>query len=613
MSKRVFNHPKEEAGGRKYWRSLGQLNDTPEFRQWMEHEFPQGASEFHGGEVSRRAFLTLMGASTALSGLSLTGCRRPEKHLVPFTKGVEWSIPGKALFYATAMPTRRGYSPLIATTYDSRPTKIEGNPLHPISNGATGLYEQASVLDLYDVDRVRVFSNKGAAVPEAEFEKALDGLLGKLGDGDGLAFLLQENNSPTRERLRGEIEKKFPKALWTVYEPVGAAAAVEAHQSAFGQGVMARPDFSKADVILSFDCDFLGIDGDIAEARAYAARRKADGGNKMNRLYVVENRYTVTGGMADHRLRAQASQVGGLLLELASLIGNKSGDASLKSVLGGAPTQGTNTTSAWLKECADDLIASRGKSLVLVGPRQSVAVQALALSINAALGNLGATLVGRRSATRPAASISALAKGLADKTIKTLVIVGGNPVYNAPADLNFGSAAQNAETVIRLSYHEDETSTVATWNVPLAHYLESWGDGLAADGSYVSVQPMILPLFGGWSELDILAKFAGLPKPKGPELIQATFPAGQRRGGFRDCVAAIPPRRFPQVEHRSRALDAQRGRGRCAGQGQTFASRRGGRKLRAGSRNRHSPGRRPLREQRLAPGVSRSHQQANVG
>jgi molybdopterin-containing oxidoreductase family iron-sulfur binding subunit len=166
----------------------------------------------------------------------------------------------------------------VATTYDSRPTKIEGNPLHPISNGATGLYEQASVLDLYDVDRVRVVTNKGVATPEAEFEKALDALLGKLSDGDGLAFLLQENNSPTRERLRGEIEKKFPKALWTVYEPVGAASTVEAHQSAFGQGLVARPDFSKADVILSLDCDFLGIDGDIAEARAYAARRKVEGG-----------------------------------------------------------------------------------------------------------------------------------------------------------------------------------------------------------------------------------------------------------------------------------------------------------------------------------------------
>jgi hypothetical protein len=167
--------------------------------------------------------------------------------------------------------------------------------------------------------------------PEAEFEKALDALLGKLSDGDGLAFLLQENNSPTRERLRGEIEKKFSKALWTVYEPVGAASTVEAHQSAFGQGLVARPDFSKADVILSLDCDFLGIDGDIAEARAYAARRKVEGGNQMNRLYVVENRYTVTGGMADHRLRLQASQIGTILLELAGILGDKTGDAALKA------------------------------------------------------------------------------------------------------------------------------------------------------------------------------------------------------------------------------------------------------------------------------------------
>src|SRR4029434_2718086 len=205
MSKRVFQHPPETTGGRKYWRSLGQLADTPEFRGWLEREFPQGASEINGSEVSRRSFLNLMGASAALAGLSLAGCRRPEKHLVPFTKGVEWSIPGKALFFATAMPTRRGYSPLVATTYDGRPTKIEGNPLHPVSKGATGLYEQASILDLYDPDRVRQFTHKGAAKTAAEFEKAIDELIAGAADGDGLAFLLEENNSPTRERLRLEI------------------------------------------------------------------------------------------------------------------------------------------------------------------------------------------------------------------------------------------------------------------------------------------------------------------------------------------------------------------------------------------------------------------------
>jgi MoCo/4Fe-4S cofactor protein with predicted Tat translocation signal len=523
MSKRVFQHPPETTGGRKYWRSLGQLADTPEFRGWLEREFPQGASEINGSEVSRRSFLNLMGASAALAGLSLAGCRRPEKHLVPFTRGTEWSIPGKALFFSTSMPTRRGYSPLVATTYDGRPTKIEGNPLHPVSKGAAGLYEQASILDLYDPDRVRQFAHKGAAKTAAEFEKSIDELIAASGDGDGLAFLLEENNSPTRERLRLEIEKKFPKAVWAVYEPVGPSA--EAGDAAFGAGSAAKADFAKADVILALDSDFLGQEGDTADARAFASRRKVDDGNVMNRLYVVENRYTVTGGMADHRLRIPASQIGAALLELASLVGAKANDAALNTVLGGAPKL-AGTLSAWLGPCAEDLLSKKGKSLVLVGERQPAAVRALAYSINAALGNIGATITGARVFTKPATTIAQLAQLLGDKKIKTLVILGGNPVYNAPADLEFGGklkALGEAVTVINVTLNPNETTAAATWQAPLAHYLESWGDGYASDGSYVSVQPMILPLFGGWSEHDILAKFAGQPKPAGPELIKETF------------------------------------------------------------------------------------------
>lgn len=532
MSKRVFNHPKEEVGGRKYWRSLGQLGDTPEYRSWLEREFPQGASEIQGGEVSRRAFMRLMGASTALAGLSLAACRRPEKQLVPFTRGVEWSIPGKALFFATSMPTRSGHAPLVATTNDGRPTKIEGNPLHPVSGGASGLFAQSSILDLYDPDRAREFKHKGKKSSELAFEKALDALIAKQGDGAGLAFLLEESHSPTRERLRGEIEKKFPKAMWAVYEPVGDALTAEAAKIAFGGDVMPRADIAKADVILSLDADFLGTQAQTDATRAYAKRRSVEGSNKMNRLYVVENRFTVTGGMSDHRLRAPASQIGAVLLQLADEVAKLTGDASLKAILSTAPKAAAQFPAEWVKECASDLVANKGKSLVLVGSRQRAAVQALGFAVNAALGNLGQTLGVVKTQVKPAASISALAKALGDKAVKTLVIVGGNPVYNAPADLDFAAKVKNAETVIRLGYYEDETAPFASWHAPLAHYLEAWGDGRATDGSYVSVQPMILPLFGGWSELDLLAKFAGQPKAKGPELIQETFKAISKTNDF---------------------------------------------------------------------------------
>jgi MoCo/4Fe-4S cofactor protein with predicted Tat translocation signal len=523
--KRIFQHPTEPLNGKNYWRSLGQLSDTPEFRGWLEREFPQGAAELQGGDVSRRSFLKLMGASAALAGLGLNACRRPEMHLVPFTRGVEWSIPGKPLFFTTARPTRSGYAPVVATTHDGRPTKIEGNPLHPDSKGATDIFAQSSILDLYDPDRAKDFRN-GAVSDAAAFEKALDELLKSAGDGSGLACLLEKDSSPTRERLRLEIEKKFPKVTWAVYEPLGSELSDEAAAAAFGEGVTVIPKIEKADVILALDSDFLGPEGDVATTREFSSRRKVDGpDSKMNRLYVVENRYTITGGISDHRLRVPASQIGAFALALATEIATATNDAALAGLLKSTAGPAVKFNADWIKYSAEDLVANKGKSLVLVGPQQPAAVQALGMAINAALGNIGKTITGRKTAGKPAKSIGTLAQLIADKKIKTLLIVGGNPVYNAPADLQWAELQKSVENVIRLGYYEDETSQLAGWNAPLTHYLETWGDGLAYDGSYVSVQPMILPLFGAWSELDLLAKVAGRPKPEGPELIQETFQA----------------------------------------------------------------------------------------
>ncbi len=522
--KRILQHPTEPATGRKYWRSLGQLGDTPEFRGWLEREFPQGAAEMQGGDVSRRSFLQLMGASMALAGLSFAGCRRPELHMVPFTRGVEWSIPGKPLFFTTARPSRRGYAPLVATTHDGRPTKMEGNPLHPVSKGTTDMHSQSSLLDLYDPERARHFVKGGKESDAAAFEKELDEILKGAGDGSGLAFLLEKNNSPTRERLRGEIEKKFPQATWAVYEPTGTELAEQSAAVAFGEGVAAIPLIDKADVILALDSDFLGTEGDVNTIREFSARRKVSGpDSKMNRLYVAENRYTITGGIADHRLRVPASQIGAFTLALAAEIGAATKDASLFDAVKTFGAPAVKFSADWLKYSAEDLVASKGASLVLVGTRQPAAVQVLVAAINAALGNLGKTIVGRTLGEKPEQSIAELAKDITDKKVKTLFIVGGNPIYNAPADLNWAELQKSVPTVIRLGHAEDETSKHALWNVPLAHYLESWGDGLAADGSYLSVQPMILPLFGAWSEIDLLAKVAGLPKPSGPEVVQETY------------------------------------------------------------------------------------------
>jgi MoCo/4Fe-4S cofactor protein with predicted Tat translocation signal len=542
--KRVFEHPPEPATGRKYWRSLAQFSGKPEFRQWLEREFPQGAQEYQGGEVSRRNFLQIMGASAALAGLSLSSCRRPEKHLVPFTQGVEWSIPGKALFFASSMPTRCGALPLIVATYDGRPTKIEGNPLHPAVKGASNTWAQSAILDLYDPERAHTFRRDGQEVTPAEFERALDAIVAGAGDGAGIAFLMDKCVSPTRDRLRGEIEKKFPKSAFYAYE--ASQGDDLAANIAFGEGFMAVPRFDKADVILAVDSDFLSCtEGSIEQIRQFGARRSVDQPDaKMNRLYVVENRYTVTGGMADHRLRLPASQLGAFLIMLATQIGQATGDAALGTVVKGlraaaAPVFGGGEAAVtriadWVRETAADLVSAKGRSLVLVGDRAPAAVQVLGYAINAALGNLGATLIGRKLTEKPAGKIEALARAIGDGAVKTLFILGGNPVYNAPADLAWGALQQKVPTVVRLGMHNDETGSISNWNVPQAHFLESWGDSRATDGSYTAVQPMIMPLFGGWSEIDLLAKVAGLKKPEGPELVQDTFRqvAGGEAKGF---------------------------------------------------------------------------------
>ncbi len=515
--KHIFQHPPEKLTGRKYWRSLGEFADTPEFNGWLEREFPAGAAEMKLDGVSRRNFLKLMGASTALAGFSLAACRHP-KNLVPFTKSSEWTIPGKPLFYATSMPRRSGAMPLVVTTHDGRPTKIEGNPHHPAGKGATDGFAQASILDLYDPDRSRFFEEKGKHSDAKQFEAYLDNLIAEAGDGSGIAFLLEESNSQTRERLRKEIAKRFPQAKWAVYEPLGSDLSEAASAASFGPGIKAVPVFEKADIVLTLDCDFLaGEMTSLADVRAFADRRRVEkAGDKMNRLYTVENRYTVTGGAADHRLRLPASQIGLFALALAKELGvNVDGIAT--------PEGKVDFSPEWVKEAAADLKSAHGRSLVLVGPRQPVAVQQLGAAINNALGSFGETLVGARIPVAPALTILDLAEAIKQKTVKTLFILGGNPVYNAPVNLGWATLQKSVPEVVRLSLWVDETSQHSRWQVPGAHYLETWNDGIAGEGSYTPVQPMILPLYDGWSELDILAKFAGLKKPSGAELVQETF------------------------------------------------------------------------------------------
>jgi MoCo/4Fe-4S cofactor protein with predicted Tat translocation signal len=549
--KRVFQHPPEPSTGKRYWRSLGEYSNSAEFREWLEREFPAGAAELNGDEWSRRDFLKLMGSSMALAGVGLTSCRRPELHVVPFTKNVEWTIPGKFLYYATAMPRPTGGIPLIATTVDGRPIKLEGNPLHPASAGATDTFVQASVLDLYDPTRSRRFVHNGKASKREEFESYVGELRKTLpgGGGEGVGFLVEQTNSPTRERLRTELERAFPGMRWCVYEPRLSGESNVATQTVFGANARVLPKLDRADVVLALDSDFLDCgQGDLETVRAFTTRRRVSAPkDNMNRLYVVENRFTLTGAMADHRLRCPASQIPAFAHALASKVLEGTNDASLGSVLGRfqAPPNAFNATfeRQWIDQLAHDLIAKPGASLVLAGTTQPVVVQVLVYAINAALKNFGQTLVVRQIPRNPRTiDIAQLATDINDGRIKQLFIFGGDPIYNAPRGsvedpekklpLDWSELQKKVPNIVRFGYHEDATSALSQWHVPLAHYLESWGDALTAGGDYLSIQPMILPLFGGLSEIELIDMLIGGPKLQGPELVQETFRLTNPPGDF---------------------------------------------------------------------------------
>jgi len=520
--KNNFNHPAPEKNPR-IWRSLREHENDPEFLRHLQTEFPRGADVYQESGLSKRDFMKLMGASIALAGVGLTGCRRPESYLVPFTNGVEYTIPGKFLYYATSMPARFGAIPLIATTSDGRPTKLEGNPLHPYSNGGTDSFAQSAILDLYDPHRSKHITQKGEIVESATFDAHLESLAA--GTGEGIAILAETKDSPTRNRLRAAIQAKFPKLLWAEYDPLAAEPTVVANKASFGPNVRLLPNFNRADIVLAIDSDFLNpIETGIGFAQGFAARRNPEQkGAPMNRLYVVENHYTVTGGMADHRLRCKVSAIGEFTRQLALALAGQTRDSNLAAVAAAYPSAQSSLDAAWVNECAADLAKNAGRSIVLTGPLTPAPVQVLVNAINSALGNIGATLTPVKTDTPAAASIEDLSQAITKGQVKTLLILEANPAHNAPANLDFAKLLSTVPDTIHLGLFEDETAKLCRWHVPAAHFLETWGDVRTFDGTYTSVQPMVLPLWNGVSDLEILNKLAGAPTPEGPALVRQTF------------------------------------------------------------------------------------------
>ncbi|MBI5775113.1 MAG: TAT-variant-translocated molybdopterin oxidoreductase [Verrucomicrobia bacterium] len=544
--------PEPEVGP-KYWRSLDELSETPEFREWAEREFPAGASDLNDG-VNRRNFVKIMSASFLLAGFGLTGCRKPVEKIFPFSKMPEGYVHGVPQFFASAMPTRHGAIPLVVKSSDGRPTKIEGNPQHPDSNGGTDVFAQAAILGLYDPDRAQHFRKGGNSVSAAAAMDNLSALSKKFSanGGEGLSFLAERSSSPSRARLVAAIRQKFPRAKWHTYEPVDFRVHnVAASIATNGSGSNKTPYFrlEKASAILSLECDFVGGEDDAARLiRGYAKGRKiAKPGDKMNRLYVVEALMSQTGANADHRLRVQSAEILGIAAQIAKeVLRQTGGGRELSGALDTLAT--TKANPKWIAECAKDLLAHKGKALVLAGHRQPLAVHLIAHALNSALGAYGSTVEFRQadadelaqdfySSSDPLGdkwvdvgrqgSIAGLAKSLDAGEVDTLVILGGNPAYNAPADLNWAKAQGKAKSVVRLGYYEDETFEAAKragdWHLPQAHFLESWGDARTTDGTLVPVQPLIEPLFGGVTELEVLARIGGIDGAKPHDVVRATF------------------------------------------------------------------------------------------
>ncbi|MGI8468535.1 MAG: TAT-variant-translocated molybdopterin oxidoreductase, partial [Pyrinomonadaceae bacterium] len=492
-----------EKSGKDYWRSVEEFVDAPEFEEFVSREYPQHAEEWEDG-LSRRNFIKIMGASLALAGLSGCVIQPPEK-IVPYVRQPEEIIPGKPLYFATAMTLGGVATGLLAKSNEGRPTKLEGNPEHPGSLGATDALAQASLLGMYDPDRSQQDTYLGNPTTWQNFMKAIRAATdeNRGNGGAGIRFLTETVTSPTLIAQFKQILAELPNARWYQYEPVNKDNAMAGAKMAFGAPAQAIYKFDQADRILSLDDDFLsGFNvryiKDYSKKHAYSEENKA-----MNRLYMVETTLSITGAKADHRLAVKPSEMIGIARAIASALG-----------VSGASNSGLSEKAAkWIAPMAKDLLANKGKSIVIAGDNQPPMVHALAHSINAALGNVGATVTYTEPFQQFADVLQVdqlrqLVQEIDGGAVKMLVMLGGNPVYNTPADLKINEDRLNKIPLrVHLSQHFDETSELCHWHVSEKHFLESWSDARAYDGTVSMIQPLIIPLYDSHNAHEVAQLF----------------------------------------------------------------------------------------------------------
>jgi MoCo/4Fe-4S cofactor protein with predicted Tat translocation signal len=494
------------SGGKRFWQSLEEVAGTKEYEKFLHNEFPNDPAK-RGSELNRRDMLKVMGASAALAGLS--ACTKlPQAKIVPYVRPPEEIIPGKPLFYATSFPSQGAAAGLLVESHMGRPTKIEGNPEHPGSLGATDVYGQAEILNLYDPDRSRSVIHNGQISDWPSFVAQIsDARIDFLGNkGAGLRLLTDTVISPSLGALIRSVLDEFPSAKWYQYEPVSRDAEREGIRLAVGRYLNPVYRFDQADIVVSLDSDFLLTGpGHVRYARDFSDKRRVKvPGDIMNRLYVVESSLTITGSMADHRLPLRPGEVGDFARSLAAALGVSAG---------GGAVANSKIPAKWISALAADLNRHRGSCLIIAGEGQPASIHALAHAMNAALGAAGKTV----DYTEPIEvepsnqldGLRQLTEEMNAGSIELLLILGGNPVYNAPVDLNFNDALLKVKQRAHLASHEDETSYLCNWHVPQAHFLESWGDTRAYDGTVGVIQPLIAPLYDGKSCSDVLGILAG--------------------------------------------------------------------------------------------------------
>ncbi|HVB08544.1 MAG TPA: TAT-variant-translocated molybdopterin oxidoreductase [Candidatus Acidoferrales bacterium] len=508
-----------------FWRGLEDLAGTPEARAFLENEFPYEPQKRSG--IRRRDILKYMAASAALAGLS--ACTKlPTEKIVPYVRRPEDIVPGKPLFYATSMPLGGEGIGLLVESHMGRPTKVEGNPEHPGSLGGTDIFTQASILGLYDPDRSQTVMHDGQISEWASFVAAISNarLDWQTSKGAGMRLLTETVISPT---LAGQIRAfrvQFPAAKWHQYEPCGRDSAREGARIAFGQYVNTIYNISRADVIVSLDANFLGVGpGHVRYAREFAARRSPDSPNgPMNRLYVIESTPTITGAMADHRLPIRSGDVEALSRALAASVGASSGASAKLSSAHQSAGRLSNAVKEWVAALARDLTTHRGACLVIAGEQQPPAVHALAHAMNAALGNQGKTVFYtdplEDEPTNELESMRGLVNDINAGKVATLIVLGANPAYTAPADFDFIHAYLKVPQRVHTGLYYDETAELSQWHVPEAHFLEAWGETRAYDGTIGIIQPLIAPLYQGKSAYEVLAALNGRAGQSGHSVVR---------------------------------------------------------------------------------------------